>query len=228
MNTETLCKKCSQPLAAGASVHLWDGGDYCRPCVDKACPNLADYAIAHNVLEETIPYDRKAASRQLLRVYVVIWAVFCTLGAVAGLVMGDITTAIVLPLFFVLCAALAGAIQIPALLWIAKGAAQRVSVRDGNVTVCRPNRRRLAPWTFPLNNCRWYLGRLRHDTFLRGTLPRNAPTIILVYPVHWRRFQLCRYKTACGFSEEMRQLWQAFLRLTGVAEGRKPAKPTQP
>ena len=57
MDTETLCKKCSQPLTPQTSVRLWDGGDYCRRCVEEACPNLVDYALAHDVLEESMPYD---------------------------------------------------------------------------------------------------------------------------------------------------------------------------
>ncbi len=51
------CSKCSQPLTPETTVHLWDGKDYCRGCVEAACPGMAEYARTHVFLEETMPYD---------------------------------------------------------------------------------------------------------------------------------------------------------------------------
>ncbi|MHC4178541.1 MAG: hypothetical protein ACYSWU_13605 [Planctomycetota bacterium] len=145
-------------------------------------------------------YDEKGALRYALRIYVFVAAFFCALAAVAGLASGDLSGMVLTFPCWILLAALVAAIQIPGFLWMAKLAVPKVTVQDGKVTTSRPNRRRLSSWTFPLSNCRWYLGKVRHDSFLRNTVTPNAPAIILVYPVHWWGFEVFRYKTACGLS----------------------------
>ena len=226
MNAGTLCKKCSCRLTPQTTVRLWDGGDYCRRCVEEACPRLVDYALAHDVLEESMTYDRSAALRRSVRMCVVMAAIFGAVMALPWLAAGDLCMVVAAFVFALLLAAVAAAIQIPGFLWMAKCAVPKVTVQDGNVTTSRPNRRRLSSWTFPLSNCRWYLGKVRHDSFLRNTVTPNAPAIILVYPVHWWGFEVFRYKNACGFSDDMRELWGAFLRLAAIPEGRRPGKTT--
>jgi len=227
MNAGNRCNKCSQSLTPQTSVRLWDGRDYCRRCVEEACPKLVDYALAHDVLEETMVYDGKAALRRSLRMYALIAAVFLALTALPWLIAGDLCMVVTAFVLVLLIATAAGAIQIPAFLWMAKRAVPKVTVQDGKVMTSRPNQRRMSSWTFPLSKCRWYLGKVRHDSFLRNTVTPNAPAIILVYPVHWWGFEVFRYKTACGFSDEMRELWEGFLRLAAIPEGRRRRKTTK-
>lgn len=221
MNAENLCRKCSQPLTPQTTVRLWDGGNYCRQCVEEACPNLVDYALAHDVLEESMMYNRSAALRRSLRMYAVIAAIFGAVMALPWLAAGDLCMIGGAFAFALLLATVAAAIQVPGFLWMNKWALPKVSVRDGNVTVFRPNQRRSVPWTFPLSKCSWYVGKIRHDSFLRLTDAPNAPAIILVHSLRWRGWELFRYRHACGFSDEMRELWKGFLRLAAIPEGRK-------
>ena len=48
------CSRCSRTMSADSAVHLWDARDYCRDCVEAACPGLANYARTHSVLEERV------------------------------------------------------------------------------------------------------------------------------------------------------------------------------
>jgi len=50
------CAHCDAPLTSETTVHLWDGRDYCRACVEDACEGMADYAADHPRLEETLPF----------------------------------------------------------------------------------------------------------------------------------------------------------------------------
>ncbi len=49
------CRECSASLTAARKIHLWDGHDYCRECVEAACSGMAAYAGKHPVLVATEP-----------------------------------------------------------------------------------------------------------------------------------------------------------------------------
>ena len=41
-------------------MRLWDGNEYCRDCVDRACADLWDFARGHPTLEDNATIDWRA------------------------------------------------------------------------------------------------------------------------------------------------------------------------
>lgn len=77
------CRKCSMPLATEQIVHLWDGHDYCRKCVENACPGMADFALAHPVLESVEPISMRTGIQNLALLIAAVtapFAMFCLVG----------------------------------------------------------------------------------------------------------------------------------------------------
>jgi hypothetical protein len=59
------CRKCSASLTAARRIHLWDGHDYCRECVEAACSGMAAYAGKRPVLVATEPVSKSDYLRNL-------------------------------------------------------------------------------------------------------------------------------------------------------------------
>ena len=215
--SDSLCSKCSAPLAAGRTVRLWDGHNYCAECVHRASPALLTYAREHDAFEDSIPYDRKATLLRCARLYGLVGIGLGILfslfrfsshgwsGAPGGMAAG-----------FVL-AGLVGLIQIPGYLWMARKFAPTVRISDGVVEVSRPAVR---AGTLPLERCRWFMGKTSKDSHLWSGLSPVAPAVVLVYPLRLWCILPRSLKIATGSSPEMREILTAFLTLAGVPRRR--------
>ena len=84
MPADDACPRCHERLAAQAAVRLWDGRDYCRACVDRACEGLADYAAAHPRLEERQPFSLRSGLRNAASALLGAAAFVGFLGGLAG------------------------------------------------------------------------------------------------------------------------------------------------
>jgi hypothetical protein len=60
------CPKCGRIIHS--AVRLWDGRDYCRDCVDHACPGLGDFAAQHPILSQRsqLPFWKTAGKVMLM------------------------------------------------------------------------------------------------------------------------------------------------------------------
>ena len=218
MNALATCKKCSRPIHAENGVLLWDGGHYCRVCVEQTSPLLLQYALTHESLQERMVYDWRAALRYSLRICAIVAIFFWALFSLAmEFTLGGVVVALVGAVIVTLVAAM---IQVPGLLWWTKRAIPSVAVSEGNVTVARPNWKAVPAETHPLDRCQWYRGKSRQDSFLRSSIAPNGPAVILVFSVRKWGLLWFRHKIACGFSEEMREIWTAFLELAEVSQMR--------
>ena len=216
MTADSTCGKCGRPLKSSQAIRLWDGKDYCRPCVDDACPKLAEYARSHETLEDTIPYDARGVLIGCVIIYGLVVGIFALFAASIGAVpVGDAIAG-------ALClTSLAALIQVPLIFWTAKRRRPTVRVQDGVIAVSR-SRFPLKSWRdypFPLYDCSWKLGSLGYDTWLAPVptlLFRRV--VIVILPYRELGFLSIREKVACGWDPQMRDLWVGFLTLAGIPQ----------
>jgi hypothetical protein len=68
----------------------------------------------------------------------------------------------------------------------------------------------------PLSQCEWYVGKVSHNTILEKATIIQAPCVIVVLPPTDEKEP--GSKVAVGITEAEREIWDAFLRLTGVPQ----------
>lgn len=212
-----VCAKCSCELGQVQVVHLWDGKDYCQACVSNASPELAVVAERFSILSERIAVNPRDAVRDevlswcLMGTVFVGFLCFCAwksgMAVSGGLFVGVLVTFLGLPLR-------------------ALGAyhkAQRVSgsveVENGCLAIRHPVYG-AAAWA--LHDCRWQLGKAREAETFFPKLYLRRKVVIVECPVKVRLLWRIREKVPCGLTDEMRDVWEAFLTLAGVE--RKPRR----
>ncbi len=212
MSASANCAHCNATLDTADLVRLWDGESYCRDCVEGQLPGLADYAASHQRLEEAAPREVVHQVRQQIVSYFVIGLLFGVLMAIGSYSAYGLLGVLVGILFGMGVAACAALIQIPGRIWLARGSVPTVSVENGLVTVDR----RLFPQTsLPLKTYRWSFGKSRRDSMLRFTFVDNVDVILLEVPARFLSFRPVQ-RVACGWSEDTRKRWAAFLTLAAV------------
>ena len=89
----------------------------------------------------------------------------------------------------------------------------RVEVENGRLTLWRPHCGK-ASWALP--DCRWHLGKAREAEvfFLRLHLRRKM--VIVECPVKVPIIGQFYERVPCGLTDEMRDVWEAFLTLGGI------------
>lgn len=225
------CSKCSQPLTPETTVHLWDGKDYCRGCVEAACPGMAEYARTHVFLEETMPYDGRRTElsmRKTKRTFAVVVLVVLIVLAIASWLTAPMNGVVFAVFVLALpVAGMAACIGFSWKLFYVMGkrgwSSPIVRVQEGRV-VYRVGRGKLViPMRKALAKCRWSVETRRWFSYwwwlwrLWGA-PRNEAVVI----EFWRWLSLSRIKAPCGWTAEMRRIWVGFLTLADV-----PQKPTK-
>lgn len=208
-----------------ATVRLWDGRDHCIECVEAACPGLVDLARTREDLVDSIPYDQSAALAKWARFFGVLFAVLALTAAGFFAAMDRASAALLVGSMAACCAVVA----LVALLSVfrARHVLPTVRVAGGTVDVFRPDQAegRRPVVSYPLAEARWQLGRVRKDEAFYGRFNMlsivvpDRPAVILRAP----RGGVLGYPsvlTATGSTPEMVRLWQGFLRLAGVPEGK--------
>lgn len=205
-----ICERCGAMGAPG--ILLWDDRRYCSRCLGERSKRLAEYARQHEILTETVPFT----TWEVIRKYVLSWPLI-----VVGL-FGPVLlcTAIIQKAWkesFIGAAVLG---SIGALVGFLFGFAtahalkkQRptFAVRGKYLFITDPSCEE--PMAFPLDACEWYRGRVSHMS-LQVMLP-DAPAINIVLPDDADEDETV---IAVGYSEEMRELWEAFLSIAGVPQ----------
>ncbi|HLA86242.1 MAG TPA: hypothetical protein VJL29_15750 [Thermoguttaceae bacterium] len=211
------CRVCSRAMAVDYMVRLWDGQWYCRDCVEAACPGLFSYALKHPRFEESAPFVRGDVWRIALRLEAWIALFFVLLFGAIGYEQHGLMGAIVGIVAAVMSATVQAAVQLPMFVWVTRRMMPTVGVVDGLVSFHRGICKKCGPWTAPLRNFRWRVGRSRQDTGLRNTLAPKQPVVLLLFRRgRWAIFG--EERIACGWTEKTRRIWTAFLTLAGVPE----------
>jgi hypothetical protein len=205
------CHKCGSPLTTDERIHLWDGHDYCRTCVETKSPRLARYAAEPPVLEETMPHS---PWRIVWQNFVFYWAsamaLFGTIAFFAGLenggIRGGLQGLLVVQLWI-----------LPVIVTFSFGIAVSFSlsrptftVREGEITV-----RTGCHWstTCRLTDAAWFRGRSMQTNFLGRYLLPGGPRVLIVLPRGDEREDRL---APVGFSEFTRDVWTAFLTLADI------------
>jgi len=216
MHSEQTCKHCERAVPGDQIITLWDGHAYCQRCVEIASPELARYARSHEKLEETAFFERGALWRSALRMELIIALLFGALSCTYGYsIFGPIGIAYGLAMSFVICG-LQAASQLPLFVRISRWKMPTVIVHDGNIECFRG--RRKAHWvqSMPLENVSWRLGKSRQDSGLRHTIVPRQEVVILTVPWKAGRRLSVSDRYACGWTDEKRRIWIAFLTLANV------------
>jgi hypothetical protein len=192
-------------------------------CVEAACPGLAALAQERDCLEDSIVDDRAGALRVWWRIAWLFFGALALAGVGIALALDWWATLIVVgAMGFSLGAGLLASF---ASISRARHVVPTVRVRDGLVEVFRPihGQGQIPMTTFRLEEARWRLGKLQEDSSFRGksgVLVANQRVVILRRPRIWPGVSPPSEFTAIGSSPEMVRVWQAFLKLAGVPEGK--------
>jgi hypothetical protein len=248
MSFATECSRCLRPLLADEAVRLWDAKDYCRRCLDRASPSLAEVAKRNATLNDGFAFTGHTA-RFWLRL-----SLFVAVGILAPLAAG-MFLAIVLrpwedddPVGWIIVGLLGlfGMLGVSALLVMVLGALRqrwaveivvlsllrpRVRIQDGLVhlergSVCCPRQT-----SYPLAKCRWFaldLHLLRlpvhrwHDRREVRALQQLDPVwrgVVILPPVERPLPGLVAGRgVPCG-SPHTAGMWVAFLTLANIDQG---------
>ncbi len=68
----------------------------------------------------------------------------------------------------------------------------------------------------PLSECCWYIGNPRHAKTYFQAIHVNRSVVIIRCPLLRTRFGALYEHVPCGFTDESREIWEAFLALSGV------------
>ncbi|MHC4248086.1 MAG: hypothetical protein ACYS9X_03065 [Planctomycetota bacterium] len=207
-----ICHTCNSGLEPDGTVRLWDGQDYCRSCVEAACPGLSDYAASHEALEDKEEWAPAANIWWCFKLWVVV-------GLFAGLAIaafGVLTseTGNVEPGLLLLFAAIwlfILALDVVGELWLGRGLRETICVHSGQVTVTAPHRRK--PSEYSLAQCRWLIGR----GVSRGTgPPPKGPRLVLQFSDRILGLIPTKRYSTFGSTPETLSIWRGFLTLAGV------------
>lgn len=198
------CAHCHGSVDESAALRLFDGRWYCRACVERESPALAEYAATHNYLDDQITYDVKALGFAAV--------LYCFVAAIGMVVLLEFTPPepgmnphVVIPIGSIILAPIGFLLQ-----WMVAQVQlpRTILADDGFLNVFT----QMQAKQYPLRDCEWRVERsglrLMHD----GVSPRK--TFLALYVPGWRRQQLL---PAC-LDDGSRELWVHFLRLAGVPE----------
>lgn len=214
------CRRCGCAIREYDAVHLWDGCNYCERCVESQLPGLADYARQHDVLCDQPPKEALDTARGTVRMGVILAIVASLPFAVAGFqnanwqgAVGGIVIAIALALI-VTC------IKGPVHAQRAQLFAPTVRMHNGLLTIERRVTRAGGAVQVPFADIRWREGKASADSELRKTTISNCQLVLLecVFGPKWFRLS---ERVACGWSQESRRRWIAFLTLAGAPRASK-------
>ena len=210
------CPKCSRAVRNGSEVHLWDGKDYCRECVAMASPNLLALAERFPVLVEGITANPAEAVRDELRGFCIAGPLFTALLVYVGVTNGQ---GVVAALFVsALCIVPAALLKCWGAHRNAAAVRGRVEIQNGKLTVWHPT----GNLTRALDACRWHVGKPREASYFFCHLQLRRKVVIIGYPLVSIRFLGTHYeRVPCGLTDEMRDVWEAFLTLAGIERTRK-------
>ena len=205
------CRKCSASLTTEQVVHLWDGHDYCRECVEAACPGMAEYATANPLLVAIEPTSRMDGIRNLtilIALTITPFLVFFLLAYFSMerevMTLGGIATAVGFPCGIGLLLFLFMLIGV-----FDHAAAPRHSrVNEGKIIVS--HRLSAEPASFDWNDCRI---RFYEQGMLPPSIcsPRNCPFIyIRRRSVEW---SFSPPRSAFKLPTEMGRWWEGLLAL---------------
>jgi hypothetical protein len=191
----THCAACSSEIADDGLL-LWDGKLYCRDCVERASPELAELAAQDVTLSETFVASDLGPMTWLR-------------GILFGFIPGSMIAGMAflwweVPFFVTLLSAtfVMATVIVAARRYYERSALPRtVSVRNGVLWLTSPRQNQ----NWPLATCRWWVGGPHGDSLI--TLSRARRTIVFTTPDCY---------VACGYTSESRQLWRAFLELARI------------
>lgn len=204
-------------------VRLWDGVEHCVGCVEAACPGLAALAKERDCLKDSIVDDRAGALRVWWRIAWLFFGALALAGVgIAATLDWTLTLIIVGTIGFSLGVGLLASF---ASISRAKSLLPTVRVSGGLVEVFRPShgKGQIPVTTFRLADAHWRMGKLQEDSSFRGrggVLVADQRVVILRSPRRWAAVTPPSEFTAIGSSPEMVRVWQGFLKLAGVPEGK--------
>ena len=210
------CANCNVALPLSDSVRLWDGKDYCRSCVEAQLPGLAAHVASQQRLEDSAPQEVVDDFKRPILTYILFGLLFgIPFGIVGHLESGPL--GLRTGFFFAMgISACAAAIQIPGFIWTARRYAPTVSVENGVVTV---KRKAYGEHRYPLGSVQWSLGKSKRDSMLRYTMIKKVDVVLLEVPTRFLGFTVV-VRVACGWSEDMRSRWIAFLTLANFTRSK--------
>lgn len=198
------CRRCGSRLHGRNWTLLWDGHSYCKECIDRAHPELFERAIADHEIVESMPR---------FRAYMFRWFVVTGFGTLflivllVGLVTGKSDAA-----FWQASGAFVFGVGGFVTLFMALAALGqpqiKVKVFDGELTV----QVGYASNSFPLNECKWQWGSLSQ---MRNLIAPDKTAVLIRLPGGYGRHK--SRHAAVGFTDESREIWQAFLKLADVS-----------
>lgn len=218
MSSPGNCHACDATLEPENTVRLWDGRDYCRSCVEAACPGLSDYAASHETLEETEEWTPAANIWWNFKISVVVLllgGIFVTALVVSEPEIGiTISGALI---FFSIVWLLGEFLFIVGELWLGKGLRETIRVHGGQVTITAPHRRK--PLEYSLARCRWHVGK----GFSKGLgVAPSGPRLVLKFPTGFLGLRAFGHYSTFGSTPEMLGIWRGFLALAGIEPLRPP------
>ncbi|MGD9648056.1 MAG: hypothetical protein AB7U73_20250 [Pirellulales bacterium] len=200
------------------SVRLWDGCDYCRSCVERALPGLADYAAAHSVLEDHLPFDMRDLLRAELRLFAILYVLITALFAIPYAVhrtLRDFAVGFALILLVVFVPiAIATAIGL-SWRWLRRKQAIypiRLRVSDGIITSHWQDGRHYSRSLYAAN---WAKARVPRGFARRHGYAQRRILIVR----HVALPEGAQWCEMCAISPAGCARWQAFLTLAGVPGG---------
>ena len=181
-----------------------------RQCVDAASDRLFDFAKAHPVLEDVVPFSLGMVVRGYARI--ISWALLLLFGPIGLLmaVQGDVHWARDLLLLAATCAGAGGATVciLPGLLLVSwLSFPRKTTVASGVLTI-----RADSNWakSSPLSAVQWFAGTTRHDRYGARFFERRHALILHI------QHEVFSNRIAVGLEKKHRALWSAFLQLAGV------------
>jgi hypothetical protein len=244
----TECAKCLRPLQRGEAIRLWDGKDYCRPCLDRASPSLAEYARRNATLNDGFAFTGGTARFWLRFGLVAALAILGPFAAATALAImlrpwedNDPVGWVIIGLLVLLGILGLSALLVGVLRALRQGWAvevmvlsllrPRVRIQDGLVYLKRGPSCCPRGTNYPLAKCRWFpldLHLLKlpihhwHDRrefrALRQLDPEWRGVVILLPPEHPMRGLIAGHGVPSGTSRTA-AVWEAFLTLADVPHG---------
>jgi len=206
------CHACDATLGPESAVSLWDGRDYCRSCVEAACPGLAKYAASHKTLQETEEWTPAADIWWNFKVWVVVLLLGGALVAAITVSDPEIDASVPGALVVFACICVLGEIMfILCWLWLGRGLRETASVKGGHLTITAPHWRK--PLKSSLTECRWSIGKAP----IGGLgAPPKGPRLVLQFPDRALWLFSVKHRSTFGSTPEMLGVWSGFLTLAGV------------
>ena len=201
------CRRCESTAEV---IELWDGGIYCKSCVESSAPELRE-SIGSVQFSESMPYSVRALTWRMLK-YTCVWSI--AFGALFGAF-----TAVFAPLQMALEASgwmLMFADMVGGMYVVATAAAMpvlrpRIMAWKGKLIFRFGTRLLVAP----INDCRWSEGKLSEMTIWSLAFLLRGPAIIIEVP---KDVTKDGNQIAAGFTKGTLKTWKSFLSLAGIPQ----------